>query len=414
MSYSVIIPSAKAENVARCVAEIRRHQPGARIIVVADGILAAERGSIGGVEWAEGVQPFCYARNANLGIAAAGSDDVILCNDDALLATPGGFDRLQAASTHFAVVSATIRGRCCNERQRLTTDANHAEPSMLAFVCVYLPRSTIDAIGLLDERFENGTWEDNDYCRRVTEADLLLGTCGACAMVHEATYTTFAKKPNYEAIMAENKKRYEAKWSLHSTLLTICICSIFTRQNYLDRLLAVLRPQLSQRVELLLACDAGQAAIGEKRQRLLEQARGEFVVFIDDDDLISPDYVRQILGAIYRNPAADAITYRSKRYCDGVYEADCIYSLRNASNEGFVTIDGFKTYTRWPYHVTPLRRALALKVGFCRLDFLEDTIFATALRPLLKSEEFIEEYLYFYWWRTKRTGEQTHRVLTTA
>ncbi len=411
MSYSVIILSAKIDNVARCVAAIRQHQLGPRIIVVTDGIPEAALAAVAGVEWVEGVQPFCYARNANLGIAAAGADDVILCNDDAILATLCGFNLLAAASEHFAIVSATIRGRCCNRNQTLTTAENHVECSMLAFVCVYLPRATIDQVGLLDERFIGGTWEDNDYCRRVTEAGLLLGVCGGCVMIHDGADTTFAKKPNYHAILAENKKRFEAKWCLESTLLSICICSIFTRANFLDRLLAVLRPQLSQRVELLLAIDAGQVSIGQKRQRLLEQARGEFVVFIDDDDLVSPDYVRQILTAIYRNPTADAITYLSRRFCDGAFEANCSYSLRNASNEGSVVIDGFKTYTRWPYHVTPIRRTIALQVGFTNQDFLEDTVFAQRLRPLLHSEEHIQAYLYEYWWRTKRPGEQTHRDL---
>jgi GT2 family glycosyltransferase len=410
-SYSVIIPSAKADNVGRCIAAIREHQPDVHIIVVADGIPAAERAPIEGVLWVEGVQPFCFARNVNLGIAAAGQDDVILCNDDAILATAGGFNLLREASSHFAVVSATIRGCCCNSRQQLTTEDNHAEPTMLAFVCAYIPRSTIEAIGLLDERYENGNWDDNDYCRRVTEAGLSLGICGACAMIHEGTHTTFAKLPNYRQILDDNQRRYEEKYKLTRTLLSICVCSIFTRKAFLDRLLAVLSPQLSQRVELLIAIDAGQVPIGQKRQRLLDQARGDFVVFIDDDDLVSPDYVRLILRAIYGNPSADAITYLSKRYQDGVYEADCVYSLRNPSNEGFVTIDGFKTYTRWPYHVTPIRREIAIEVGFRKLNFLEDTDFATRLRPLLHTEAFINEFLYFYWWRTARTGEQTNRTL---
>ena len=45
---------------------------------------------------------------------------------------------------------------------------------------------------------------------------------------------------------------------------------------------------------------------------------------------------------------------------------------------------------------------------------IEDTVFAERLRPLLKTEEHIEAFLYEYWWRTTRPGEQTHKTLTDA
>jgi hypothetical protein len=120
-----------------------------------------------------------------------------------------------------------------------------------------------------------------------------------------------------------------------------------------------------------------------------------------------------VLGAILRNPHADAVTYFSKRYCDGIFEADCKYSITNPVNRDFVFLDGIKTYRRFPYHVTPIRRELALKVGFNAVDFQEDTDFAERLRPLIKSEEFLPEFLYTYFWRSNRAGERTHKVLST-
>jgi len=58
VSYTIIIPSAKIANVAACVLAIRRNQPSVRIVVVADGIVPAERATVADVEWIEGVQPF--------------------------------------------------------------------------------------------------------------------------------------------------------------------------------------------------------------------------------------------------------------------------------------------------------------------------------------------------------------------
>lgn len=412
MAYTAVILSAKAENVRTNLEAIRKHQPGTRVIVVADGIPEESRQGLD-AQWLEGAQPFCFARNANLAIAAAGTDDVVLVNDDAFLVSPGGFDQMRKATAHFGIVSATIRGRVCNPRQKEAQENNVPEPGFLAFVCVYLPRTTLDRLGPLDERFLHGTWEDNDYCRRAQEAGLALGICGKCVVEHFGQNTTFEMKPVYRQILDDNRKRFEQKWSRMNVTLSICICSIFSRKAYLDRMMACLSPQLEQRVELLLAIDAGQDSIGGKRQRLLEQARGEFIVFLDDDDLVSPEYVSEILCAINRDPKADAITYRSKRYCDGAYEAECVYSLHSDSNIGFIYVDGFKTYQRYPYHVTPVRRELALKVGFPSKDHGEDTDFAVKLHPLLKSEVHIPKHLYTYFWRSDRTAEQTHRSLTT-
>lgn len=413
MSLSVIIPSAKIDNVARCVAAIRECQPDVRIIVVADGIPHGERVRVDGVSWVEGIRPFCFSRNANLGIAAAGRDDVVLCNDDALLASSHGFDAMLATAATYGVVSATVSGRCGNPRQTMDCFVDHREPHTLAFVCVLLPRATIDRVGLFDEQFENGTWEDNDYCHRAREAGLHLGICAGCIVVHEAEHTTFEKRRDYRRILSENRRRFEQKWSLNKIALSICICSIVTRREFLDRLMGVLSPQLCDRIELLLAIDSGEEAIGSKRQRLLEAARGDYVVSIDDDDLVSPSYVAEILAAIARTPGIDAITFNADRYVDGTFDGITNYSMAHRGNRDWRQTPDGKIYMRWPQHITPVRRALALDVGFGDIDFGEDAAFAESLRPLLKSEQHIPVVLYNYYWRSARPGEQTHLTRIT-
>ncbi len=414
MSYTVIITSQKITNVKECIAAIEKHQPGTPIIVVADGIGAEVRAALPMVKVLDGEQPFSFSRNNNAGIREAGTDDVILLNDDALLHTPGGFDLLAAASPHYGVVAAAVNGRCHNRQQKVDARTTmRSEPLFLAFIAVYISRSTIDKVGLLDERFQTGTWEDNDFCRRAVMAGLALGIHGGCIVNHPEANKTFERLAAYQQILAENKKRYDAKYAPTRILLSVCVCSIFTRSHYLARLMACLSPQLVAGTEFLLAVDAGQESIGQKRQRLLESSRGEYHLSVDDDDLLAPDAIKRILMAINRNPKADAICYKSKRYENGVFEADCIYSTRYASNGGSsIQANGVKCYERWPYHVNPIKREHALKIGFPNKDHGEDTDFANRLRPLIQVEEFIDDYLYFYWWRSDRTGEQTHLLIT--
>lgn len=48
-------------------------------------------------------------------------------------------------------------------------------------------------------------------------------------------------------------------------------------------------------VECLRLCDNGERTSGQKRQELSRQATGDYVCWVDDDDLVSPDYVTRIL-----------------------------------------------------------------------------------------------------------------------
>ena len=109
MSLSVVILSRNADNLEVCVAAVRRHEPDLRIIVVDDGLDRVPDG----VTVVPGEKPFCYARNANIGIRAAARDDVVLLNDDALLESPGGFTVIHAAAASDPA-RGIIGGTCNN------------------------------------------------------------------------------------------------------------------------------------------------------------------------------------------------------------------------------------------------------------------------------------------------------------
>ena len=84
--------------------------------------------------------------------------------------------------------------------------------------------------------------------------------------------------------------------------LSILICTIIERKNLLNRLLNILNKQKTDDVEVLVESDNKQISIGEKRNKLLNKAVGDYVAFIDDDDLVSDDYVKKVLQAIESKP----------------------------------------------------------------------------------------------------------------
>jgi GT2 family glycosyltransferase len=135
-----------------------------------------------------GEKPFIFARNANIGIRAAGDDDVILLNDDALLKTPCGFSELRSLA-HLNPEYGIIASSCNNvgnQNQLPKARGLREDPRMVCFVCVYIPRRTIDTVGLLDQRFAGYGVEDDDYCLRVRQAGLKIGIWDGCFVDHQS------------------------------------------------------------------------------------------------------------------------------------------------------------------------------------------------------------------------------------
>jgi GT2 family glycosyltransferase len=221
---SVLIPSRTASNLIPCVSAVRALDPSVQIVVVNDGITpSAAFAGWDGAYWLIGAKPFIFARNINLAIRASGSDDCLLLNDDALLKTPGGFTLMRkAAEEHpeYGVISAATN-IACNPAQNLHRGMGlREEPRMVAFVCVLIPRRTINLVGLLDERFGGTTPDgrtiygfcDNDYCRRVREAGLKIGILDSCFVDHGSLRSTFRGDPRASLDIRPAAEIYQAKW----------------------------------------------------------------------------------------------------------------------------------------------------------------------------------------------------------
>lgn len=82
-----------------------------------------------------------------------------------------------------------------------------------AFFCVMLPRSTYLRVGGLDEIFGLGFFEDDDYCRRIEQANLRI-VCAEDVFIHHHLSASFNKLKQYDRqkLFEMNKKLYEAKW----------------------------------------------------------------------------------------------------------------------------------------------------------------------------------------------------------
>lgn len=196
-ALAVVIPSRVESNVLASVAAVRKHEPGAQVIVIDDGIVpsSAENAEFlnANVTRIPGVKPFIFSRAMNMGIRAAVEADVVLLNDDAMLETPGGFSMLQkAAEAHpdFGIIAATTNN-VGNRNQMPGAPGLRMEPRMVCFVAVFIPRHTIETVGMLDEQFTAYGFEDDDYCLRIRRAALKVGILNECFVDHRSLKSTY-------------------------------------------------------------------------------------------------------------------------------------------------------------------------------------------------------------------------------
>lgn len=179
--------------------------------------------------------------------------------------------------------------------------------------------------------------------------------------------------------------------------LSILICTIERRKHFLQRILSILEPQKTDEVEILIEKDNEELTIGAKRNKLLNRAQADYLVFCDDDDRVSDNYVSLILNAINKS-FPDSIGMNLIMTVDKVIEERSFHSIKydHWYDEPDPEKPWLKKYFRNPNHLNPVKRELALKVKFPEISMGEDKSYSQQLLQYLKTEEYIEEPIYFY------------------
>lgn len=178
--------------------------------------------------------------------------------------------------------------------------------------------------------------------------------------------------------------------------LSLLVLTMPGREQLLHRLRRCLGPQVTPEVELLIDSRPPPVTVGQKRNDLLRRAKGAHIAFIDDDDWVSPDYVQRMLAALSRDP--DAVGFYGQITFDGKNPRLFEHSMRHTS-----WWEDDECYYRPPNHLNPVRRSLALQVGFPTTNHGEDHDYSRRLRPLLKTGEMVElPPVYFYDFRTQK------------
>lgn len=187
---------------------------------------------------------------------------------------------------------------------------------------------------------------------------------------------------------------------MKAPVLSILIASLVSRTEMFRKLTKQLARQITDatKVEVLVLTDSKEKTTGYKRQKLLTLAKGEYVVFIDDDDWVPAYYVSEMLKAC--ESGADCIAINGIMTTDGGKPVPWKLS-KDYENEDVPMPGVGMMYLRRTNHITAVKRKLALKAGFPDISNAEDKYYSDRLNKHLKTEFTISKPMYEYRFSTQ-------------
>lgn len=182
--------------------------------------------------------------------------------------------------------------------------------------------------------------------------------------------------------------------------LSILIPTVKRHTRYLINLIKEFNLQsipYAEQVEILI--DYSEIdSIGEKRNRLLDKAKGKYIAFFDSDDWPSKKYIQLIMEGINKN--VDCCSLRGIITVDGSDPQNFEHSIKYDKWE---TVEGEIKYLRFPNHLNCLKASIAKRFKFPEKNFSEDFDWSTMVHEskLIKTEYYIPETIYHYKYLTK-------------
>ena len=168
--------------------------------------------------------------------------------------------------------------------------------------------------------------------------------------------------------------------------LSVLIATVTPRRSLLSRLLWGLTRQDGDFEILIHSSD--EVSMGDKFNAMFEQAQGEFVVCVDDDDYLSDRYMELVLPKLAPMDM-DFVGYRILALRNGAYWFE-------VEHRGSVM--GWGEKLRGVSPKCPVRRDLARKIVFGN-DYRSDEVWSSEVAQLVGPHGYIDRALYVYdWW----------------
>lgn len=224
-----------------CVESIQKHTPEPHEIVFVDN-----GSSDGTVDWLreqleqhdnyrliENGNNFGFAKGCNQGIEAAGGEYILLLNNDVVVTTDwlAGLLECYQRKDRIGIVGpmtnnisgiqrvedvgyetvAGLNAYATSFRQR--NRYRMIENRRVVGFCMLFSKQVAEEVGLLDETFGSGNFEDDDYCLRAELACYRNYIAGDVFIHHYGSQTFSGNKMDYGQAMQNNMALYRQKWN---------------------------------------------------------------------------------------------------------------------------------------------------------------------------------------------------------
>ncbi|MGG5255315.1 glycosyltransferase, partial [Neobacillus sp. SM06] len=235
----VILTYNKLDYTKQCVESIRKytHKNEYELIVV-------DNYSVDGtVEWLKEQSDIkCifneinagFPKGCNQGIEIATGDNILLLNNDVIVTenwlqnlvtalysepTIGAVGPVTNSAAYYSTIPVSFR--TLDEMQSFAknyniTDSNEWEERVkLIGFCMLIKREVIEKVGLLDEIFSPGNFEDDDYSFRIQLAGYKLLICKDTFIYHYGSQSWRDKPDEYYNLLKENERKFIKKWGFN-------------------------------------------------------------------------------------------------------------------------------------------------------------------------------------------------------
>ncbi len=191
--------------------------------------------------------------------------------------------------------------------------------------------------------------------------------------------------------------------------LSLLICTVPSRREKVASLLQELDRQIEEnnaldQVEILCLYDNKKHSVGAKRNWLVKMSRGTHLAFIDDDDRVHPEYLREILRTIKNNRSVDVITFNIQYTVAGDENIPyvCAYNLFYPIKHDHKN----RIITAMPSHIHVFHRHIHEALSFPDTSRGEDYHWMVAAQQVAKTQVNINKVLYYYDFDIKTTETQ--------
>lgn len=236
---SIIIPTYNGRQLLKdCIYSIKRYTEEPYEIIVVDN------GSTDGtVDFCrqEGITFISLANNlgfpaaCNKGLKIATGDTLLLLNNDVIVSQNWLGNMLGCLNSSADIGIVGPLTNYASGRQQIEMPYTNVdemaqqlnEPDSEKWIqverivglCFLFKRELMDQIGLLDERFSPGHFEDDDYCYRAREAGYTFRIAGDVFVFHHGS-ASFSKQSasKVESLIENNRQKFMDKWGIDPTI----------------------------------------------------------------------------------------------------------------------------------------------------------------------------------------------------